>query len=201
MCKRPFVGTFVRLSQLLGYFKGDALTKHFLLLFVPAVCVVLTGGCVGTEIPACADVSWLDYDRQPVLTDAPKFSADEVTAGAPLTIVIPVDTNTRAVRVAIGPAGEDPILQFYSADTDGDETVEISIDDTDLPAGDYAARRITLTGENNPGPQSAGYRADGPDSLYVLAIPFQVETVRRCIAAILAPGFSVTNEKSSAFQR
>ena len=79
----------------------------WLVLILPMLGSGLVAGC-GTDIPACADVSWFGRHDHAQLTGSPSFSASEIGPGDPFTIAVPVDVNTRGVTVWIRSIDETP---------------------------------------------------------------------------------------------
>jgi len=82
------------------------------------------------------------------LTGAPAFSDAEIAAGDPLTLSVPVNGNTRAVRVHIDSADDPTIGAAASGETAGAGIVVLQVQDTELPAGTYWASRLFLESQD-----------------------------------------------------
>lgn len=93
-----------------------------------------------------------------------------------------------------GRTGGPPIA--YSAETDDAGLLEISIEDTDLPAGEYVADRIDLDGDIAP--QFTQYVASHSDTPFVLSDFPAAELQRSCVTDITPPTFTVATESASA---
>ncbi len=160
-----------------------------LILALPALALVAS--CSGDELPLCADVSWLDRSRPAELTGAPTFSASQIAPGNPLTIAVPVSENTLRVWVDIGSTDEtEPTIASFKVETDGNETVEFALEDTNLPAGVYVADWILLSGDILP-KDTFYYPDDDLEMPYVLGVSFAAESVARCSSSIPVPAFEV----------
>ena len=165
-------------------------------------CVVVLSsqlilGC-GESTPSCAEVQWLGRFNHAQVTGSPSFSVVQIAPGDPLTIAVPVDVNTRLVRVWIRSLDGRPSAFAYSAETDGGEIVEILIEDTDLPPQRYLADRVSLEGEIAP--QFAQYIATDLDTPYVLSVFPAAESQLSCVTDIFAPTFTVVTDDTSARQ-
>jgi len=109
---------------------------------------------------------------------------------------VPVNANTRLARIFIRSVERADPQFAYSAETDGSGLVEISIEDTDLPAGMYVADRIDLDGDIAP--QFTQYVASHSEKPYVLSDFPAAELQRSCVTDITPPTFTVATESASA---
>ena len=164
---------------------------RWLVLALPVLALALIAGC-GTDIPACADVSWVGYLNHAQLTGPPSFSAVQISPADPLTIAVPVNVNTRTVSVRVRSVDKTPPGSGGRAETDGDEIVEISMEDTNLPAGVYVADRINLDGDIAP--QFAQYIASGLGMSYVLSVFPAAESQSSCVTDIPVATFEVVGD-------
>ena len=161
-------------------------------------CAALAGGCGSTErpagvLPACSDIDWLGRGDHAQLTGEPTFSALELTPGEPLSIAVPVDVNTRTVRIFVASLEVSSVGSGGSAETDGGEIVDIPINDTNLPAGVYVANQISLEGERGDA-QSTDYISDREvDATYRLSVLGSGDFLDRCVTELTAPTFIVLN--------
>ncbi|MFW2386744.1 MAG: hypothetical protein ACN4G0_00285 [Polyangiales bacterium] len=80
------------------------------------------------------------------------------------------------------------------AETDGDESVEVLVEDTNLPAGIYFAHSIYLQGDG-PG-KYGGYIAKIAESQYFQGILTRPNGVENCLTDFAAAQFRVTSEAS-----
>jgi hypothetical protein len=168
-----------------------------LVLALQVSCAALAGGCGGAEgIPSCSDVDWIGRGDHPQLTGVPTFSAQQIAAGDPLSIAVPVDLNTRSVRVIIEAIDGSVPGARGSAVTDGGEIVEIGVDNTDLSLGVYLAHTLVLEGDDTP--TIANYRTADPEMPYVLSISIVPEVSDKCLTDIAAPTFTVVTDASGA---
>ena len=160
-------------------------------------CTAMAGGCGGkTEtIPLCRDVDWVGRSGHAQLTGAPTFSSLEIAPGDPLSIAVPVDVNTRSVRVIMVSKNQLDVGSGGEAETNGSEIVDVLMGDTNLPAGIYFAETIRLEGDGDL--QRAVYIAD-PESQYVLSIPaeFNAHGTDYCLTDIPPPTVLVTSNAS-----
>jgi hypothetical protein len=150
----------------------------------------LVAGCGGTEgAPVCTDQWWLGRNNPASLTGAPLFSVSEIAPGDPLTISVPVNAETRSVSVGIRFVDQAGPQSGASAETDGDEIVELRVEDTNLPPGEYVADRINLWGDIAP--QFAQHITPPLGMPYVLSIFPAAEAVLSCVTDIPSPTFTV----------
>ena len=166
----------------------------WLVLILPMLGSALVAGCGTENVPACADVSWVDRDKAAELTGPPTFSASQIAPGDPLTLVVPVNENTLAVRVSIRSADEASGAAL-SKETDGDEIVELALEDTNLAAGVYRASFIDLSGDILP--RDSVYRSPDADMPYTLWVSFAAESAANCLTDIPVATFTVVSEGSS----
>ena len=152
----------------------------------------LVAGCGADSIPACADVDWVGSNDHAQLTGPPSFSPSEIAPGDPVTMAVPVDENTRSIFVRIFSMDATAVANA-GGETEGGETVEIPVDNTNLPPGVYAAGSIGLHGEV-VGPQLGIYLTFEFDMPYVLSIASGPESVMSCLTDISAPTFTVVSE-------
>ena len=169
-------------------------------LFSLVFALGLIAGCGTDSVPSCADVSWLGRLNHAQLTGVPSFSAAQIAPGDPLTIAVPVDVNTRGVRAWIRSVDEAPPGSASLAETDGGEIVEVSVEDTNLPAGVYVAGIIGLDGEIAP--QTVSYAVDDLSMRYTLTVSSGTEAPGlSCVTDMLAPTFTVAVENASGSGR
>jgi hypothetical protein len=169
-----------------------------------SLCATSIGGCGSTEsppenppesLPACSDVDWLGRLDHAQLTGEPTFSATEIPPGEPLRIAVPVDVNTRSVRVSIASIDLPGVGTGAQAETGGGAAVEIPVKDTNLPAGVYVANKISLDGERFA--QSAGYLSDRDvDAAYQISVFGTGESFYRCETDLNAPTFVILGNGS-----
>ena len=169
-----------------------------LVLALPALALVAS--CSGDELPLCSEVSWLDRSSPAELTGNPAFTASQITPGDPLAIEIPVNEHTRNVSVRVR-FTEDPdrramVAAYLLTETDGDETVGLPLEDTDLAPGVYIAEDILLSGDVLPDKTSysaADYASDVAMP-YILGVSFAAESGASCQGDIPIPTFEVVGD-------
>jgi hypothetical protein len=146
-------------------------------------------------IPLCSAVDWVGRFDPAQLTGAPTFSAQQIAAGDPLSIAVPVDVNTRSVSVHIPSIDGSVPGAGGSAETDGGEIVEIGVNNTDLAPGVYFAHTLILDADDLP---VVSYSTPDPEMPYVLSISTVPEESDRCVTAIAAPAFTVIADAPGA---
>lgn len=141
-------------------------------------------GCDTEGLASCADVSWLELagTGRAELTDAPSFSSSEIARGEPLALEVPGNESTQGVRAAIRSADDANVAQLMT-ETDGDEVVQLSLDDTDLEPAVYLAYFIAL--ESGSFPNSIWYTAGGIGAPYVLNMAVAPELRRSCVTGFV----------------
>jgi hypothetical protein len=121
---------------------------RWLALALPVLALVAS--CSGDDLPLCAESDWHRYRHRPaLLTGAPSFTASQIAPGDPLAIAVPVNEHARSVSVGIRleddpDAGRWPSIALQ-AETEGDEIVQLPLEDTALAPGIYFAT-ISLEG-------------------------------------------------------
>ena len=162
-----------------------------LVLALQVSCAALVASCGTESIPLCSDVDWVGRYDHAQLTGPPIFSAQQIAAGDPLSIAVPVDVNTRSVRVNIEAIDGSVPGARGSAETEGGEIVDIGVNNTDLAPGAYLARILVLDGESNSLEQVGHYDTHDAETPYVLSVSTAPEELDTCVTAIAAPTFTV----------
>ena len=168
-----------------------------LVLTLQVSCTVLAGGCGSADsIPLCSDVDWIGRYDEAQLTGAPTLSAMQIAPGDPLTVAVPVDANTRDVRVHIWPL--DPSVPGTSgkAETNGGEIVEVRMVETNLTPGLYLVGTLVLNGAHSSPWPIVGYDTRDPALPYVLSRHQVPEFSDKCVTEIAAPTLTVVNNAS-----
>jgi hypothetical protein len=170
-----------------------------LVLALQLSCISLAGryGCNPTEsLPACSDVESPGFfPNHARLTGAPTFSSLEIAPGDPLTIAVPVDVNTRSVRVRIRSQNLPGIGTGGDAETNGGESVDVLVEDTNLPASIYFADSIDLEGERSG--EFASYYILNAEPLYIQSIAStNADGSDRCLTDFAAAQFRITSDAS-----
>jgi hypothetical protein len=162
--------------------------------------LAFTGGC-GTQesapeaIPACSDVDWLSQRDIALLTATPTFSKLEIVPGESLSVQVPVNSTTRTVTVGVVPVVKLPgVGGNEDAETEGNEVVNVPIEDTNLPPGIYVARIVTLDGEN--GGELAVYISDrDANARYTLSTSTSTNLLNLCTTEMVAPTVVIRAER------
>jgi hypothetical protein len=152
--------------------------------------------CSTEGVPPCTGVDWIGRLDEPQLTGPPTFSAQQIAAGDPLRIAVPVDVNTRSVRVIIEAINGSVPGSNGSAETGGGEIVDVGVDNTDLAPGVYLAMTLILRGDETLLPV-ASYSTNDPQMPYVLSISTVPEESDKCLTEIAAPTFTVVTDDSA----
>jgi hypothetical protein len=177
--------------------KGDV---RWLVLALPLLALVAS--CSGDEpLPLCADVSWLDRFSPAELTAPPSFTASQIAPGDPLALLVPVNEHTREVWVWVR-FTEDPdrrtrITADLIAETDGDETVRLPLEDTDLAPGVYFAEWISLEGDEDSYGDTFYFEWDNVSEVamtYILGVPYAAEVTFTCQSDVPVPTFEVVGD-------
>jgi hypothetical protein len=169
---------------------------RWLVLALPVLALIAS--CSGDELPLCAESDWYRYRHRPaVLTGAPSFTASQIAPGDPLAIVVPVNEHTRSVSAGIRleddpDAGRWPNIALQ-VETDGDEIVQLPLEDTDLAPGIYFAT-ISLEGGDAFEDRSEYSSAQGEAS-YIVSWWYHFEQPQRsCLTDIPVPTFKVVGD-------
>jgi hypothetical protein len=168
-------------------------------LVVAVPLLALLASCSGDALLSCTD------DRRAhgrdLLTGTPQFTASEIAPGDPLSIMVPVNEYTSSVSVGIRleddpDAGRWPSI-VLEAETEGDEIVQLPLEDTDLAPGTYFASVISPSrGEDLGGGEyledTSDYTSAQGDAPYILSWWWHAEVPKfRCQSDIPAPTFEV----------
>lgn len=169
---------------------------RWLALALPVLALVAS--CSGDDLPLCAESDGFRYRPRPaLLTGAPSFTASQIAPGDPLAIAVPVNEHARSVGVGIRleddpDAGRWPSIALQ-AETEGDEIVQLPLEDTDLAPGIYFAT-ISLEGGDAVEDRSEYSSAQG-EAPYILSWWQHFELPqRRCQTDIPAPIFEVVGD-------
>lgn len=148
------------------------------------LALLLLFGCgdpEGVRYPACGDAP----DGYPHLTGAPYFSAARIGPGEPLSVMVPVSSDTRAVTVRFHPAydglGGPPAFPLNV--NAGTKLVEYVIEDTEFPDDVYVAGRVWLEGAG--GDRRAEYASEDwdPEAFF----RYRTDAPAGCVTDILPP--------------
>ncbi len=161
-------------------------------MLVPSA-LALAVACGSDSTPLCEDTSWFD-GREPSqarLTGAPRLSSSEIRRGDPLTVFVPVNEKAREVHVRIALAGDgEQRTATDFVETEGGETVELSVENTNLSPGVYVADSVTMWGEIAP--DFGGYEVGDASLRYQFWTSFGTDSPGvRCVTEIAAPTFVV----------
>ena len=169
---------------------------RWLALALPVLALIAS--CSGNDLPLCAESDWFRYRHRPaLLTGAPSFTASQIAPGDPLAIVVPVNEHARSVSVGIRleddpDAGPWPSIALQ-AETEGDEIVQLPLENTDLAPGVYYAN-ISLHGEQAPEDNSE-YTGPQGGVPYILSWWDHFEKPQRsCQSNIPVPMFEVVGD-------
>ncbi len=157
--------------------------------------MLCTGASCSTgDIHSCDNVNWYNAARAG-LTGAPQFSSPLIAPGEPLALAVPVDERARFVEVRIrrvvdADAGPSPIV-ILTAETDGAETVQLPLEDTDLAYGLYSAESIVVAWEEYDETRHL-YASSDVEMPYVVRWIYHFEQPEyRCQSEIPVPTFEV----------
>lgn len=146
----------------------------------------LSSSCGDAGDDACGEYSGLESAQ---LRGEPAFSAPAVAAGDPLSLLIPVNADTRSAYVWIREINESWPRLTGAADTHGDEVVEMAVDTSSLPVGVYFVYQVSLEGVIAA--HDAEYSARTSGQPYTLATFPSYDMRVECTTDVPAPSFAV----------
>jgi hypothetical protein len=175
----------------LGIVKGNV---WWLVVAVTLLASVASCGGSGYAVPFCTGVSWLNRPMPAEMTGAPSFTASQVAPGDPIALAIPVSEYAQSVsariRFAGPPAGS---IATLAAETVGNETVHLALENTDLSPGVYFADFIQVAGADSPAGTS--YWDSGGVALpYILNVVTGGDGGPSCESDIPIPTFEVVGD-------